>query len=52
MRIMQEKNTGVFGTVKEEIYNQSYEILYPVSDDNPNIIYNLLFNRFDEDNNK
>lgn len=52
MRIMQEKNTGVFGTVKEEICNQSYEILYPVSDDNPNTIYNLLFSSFDEENNK
>lgn len=52
MRIMQEKKTGVFGTVKEEIYKQSYQILHPVSDDNPNTIYNLLFVRFDGENKK
>ena len=49
---MQERRTGVFGTVKDDDENQNYNCLQPVSEDNPNTIYKLLFEEFDKENGK
>lgn len=50
---MQERGTGVFGIVKDDDdENQSYDSLQPVSEDNPNTIYKLLFEEFDKENGK
>ncbi len=49
---MQERRTGVFGTVQEEDNVQSCDKLKTVSEDNPDTIYKLLFEEFDKGNKK
>lgn len=49
---MQERKTGVFGTIKEENNLQICNELTPVPESNPDTIYNLLFKEFDEENKK
>lgn len=46
---MQQRRTGVFGTVKEDDNQQNVDYLKPVSQDNPDTIYNLLFKEYNEE---
>lgn len=45
---MQNK-TGVFSTVGNDKVTSSVDYIQLVSEDNPNTIYNLLFEEFDEE---
>ena len=50
MRMMQERRTGVFGTVQnEEAPSQERRFLRETSPDDPQTIYNLLFRDYDEE---
>lgn len=46
---MAQKGLGVFGSVKNETVNQSVNYLQIVQENNPDTIYNLLFEEFDEE---
>lgn len=49
---MQEPRIGVSGTVKDEDIDKNYDYLQPFSKDNPDTIYKLLFEEYDEENSK
>ncbi|MEE0264907.1 MAG: hypothetical protein UD936_04685 [Acutalibacteraceae bacterium] len=46
---MEERKTGVFNTIKKENTAQECGELIPVSENNPDTIYNLLFKKYDEE---
>ena len=48
---MDERRTGIFGQMKNEDTSLSDDYCTPVSENDPDTIYNLLFRDFDEENN-
>lgn len=49
---MPDEKTGVFSAMKAESTNNKFDCIEPVSEDNPDTIYKLLFEEFDEGNKK
>ena len=50
MRIVQERKTGIFGTVQnEQTQTINQQFLRETSRDDPNTIYNLYFKEYDEE---
>ena len=46
---MKQRGTGVFGTVQNETVSSSINYLQIVPENDPDTIYNLLFEEFDEE---
>ncbi len=46
---MHEKQTGIFGSIKEETQQSDYQYIKPVDENDPDSIYNLLFKDYDKE---
>lgn len=47
---MNERGTGIFGQMKDEDTSRNFEYITPVNESDPNTIYKLLFEEYDEEN--
>lgn len=47
---MSERGTGIFGQMKNEDTSRNFDYISPVEESDPNTIYKLLFEEYDEEN--
>lgn len=47
---MEQRGTGIFGQMKNEDTSRSFDYITPVDESDPNTIYKLLFEEYDEEN--
>lgn len=47
---MEERGTGIFAQMRNEDTSRSFDYINPVEESDPDTIYKLLFEEFDEEN--